>query len=341
MSSINSQLNWEEFFIQEAVDLEEKMLSIDIGSLNKSRLRIALENGILHWDKYLAWYSQSLPCTNLYITEDNDFINQLVAHSKHCLNIYSHFNHWSEDLIPLQVWNGDLIVLGLQYNENLSELDNVIFVAASPELLSQIYLQVQEIQSDSILNDNDLKISADNSLSGLKLDNVDLSISKPKISFASLTGTVDEKTNAEESTNLTDVQNIEFWDYVTDRHEEYSFEAKKQFDAYLVLKITQGKTKIFKSDTELEKIGLKASDFSFDLKEDNPFHQVFYSENSVVFNVSQIQKTFNFNLSPYKYMCVSALKRGGDILGFLVGLKKSALSEKDEYLLNDLAKESA
>lgn len=342
MDSMNTQINWEEFFIQQALELEEKMALLDVDSLNKSRLRIALDNGILDWQQYVAWYSHQLPCTYL-IDEDNEkFIEELTLRCRDTMNSYSHFSHWSEDLLPLQVWDETLIVLGLQYNENLSEFDNVVFVVVKPDLLSKIYTRIKEQQSDSLMNSDSLENALNSSFTGAKLENVELDISAPKLSFANLvTQSLDEKTNAQESTNVTDIQNVEFWDFVTDRHDEYSFEARKQFDAYLVLKISHGKTKIFKSDDELKKLGMKDNDFSFDIKEDNPFHTVFYSEKSVNFDIPQIQKKLNFNISPYQQMCVTALKRGGEVLGFLVGLKKSKLSESDQALLNDLAKESA
>ena len=48
MNYLNTSVNWEEFFIQEALELEEKMKHFDHQSLNKSKLLIAFENQILN-----------------------------------------------------------------------------------------------------------------------------------------------------------------------------------------------------------------------------------------------------------------------------------------------------
>ena len=45
--------NWEEFFIQEALDLEEKMQSLQFEDLQRSRLRLSLENKILNQTSHL------------------------------------------------------------------------------------------------------------------------------------------------------------------------------------------------------------------------------------------------------------------------------------------------
>lgn len=338
MSLVNTQLNWEEYYIQESLDLEEKMAFLDISQLNKSRIRIAFENNILSWENYITWYSQNLPCSLLEISNDNQFFDQLVKNSSDTIKIFSDFDSWSEDLLPLQKWNDSLIVLGVQFNEKLLELENVIFVAAHPELMTRLHDEVMSRQTNSETSDLDqLEDLLNESVSKDLLDNINLEVEAPQINFSQLSIDPSEKTNAEEFTNVTDIQNIEFWEYVTDRHDEYSFEAKKQFDAYVVLKIAAGRTKVFKSDEDFFSSGVKEDQLVFDIKEDNPFHKVFYSEKSEVFNVSQLEK----NLGNYKYMCVSALKRGSDVLGFLVGLKKTNLSEKDQNLLDDLAKESA
>jgi len=47
MNQVSMNVKWEEHFISEAVELEEKMSSFDIESLSKSKIRLSLENNIL------------------------------------------------------------------------------------------------------------------------------------------------------------------------------------------------------------------------------------------------------------------------------------------------------
>ena len=127
------------------------------------------------------------------------------------------------------------------------------------------------------------------------------------------------------------------WDYLTERHDEYTFEAKKLFSAFVVLKIVEGKTQVFKMDSELEKYLNQKDVFAYDVAEENPFGRIFRTGISESFNISQLDHP----IMDFKYICITALKRGNDTVGFLLGLQTKKLAETDQLLLEDLAKESA
>ncbi|MEQ1722854.1 MAG: hypothetical protein ABL930_06730, partial [Pseudobdellovibrio sp.] len=97
------------------------------------------------------------------------------------------------------------------------------------------------------------------------------------------------------------------------------------------------KTKIFKMDPDLENKHVNEKLFEYSLTEANPFHSVYESGLSESFSVSQL----GLDLLNFKFVCITAIKRGDKVVGFLVGLKDNNLSENDQLLLEDLAKESA
>ena len=132
-------------------------------------------------------------------------------------------------------------------------------------------------------------------------------------------------------------QTDNIWDFITERHDEYSFEAKKHFNAYVVLKIESNSTKIFKMDKDLQSQDINERLFEYRTDSDNPFSRVFESGVSESFSVSQL----GLNLLNYRYVCITALKRADQVVGFLMGFKESSLSESDQSLLEDLARESA
>ncbi len=299
---MNASLNWEEFFIQEALELEEKMTSLDLDSLNRSRLRISLEKNILDWNKYQAWiFSVSgIKCFNF--CDDLEKITSLIPEAQTTFQSYSKHNFWNEDLIPVAVWDQHLIVFGLSYNSNLASIENCIFILATPSALSLL--------AQNLFGEN-TSITT-NAVS--ELDFSSLKAGNTKISE-------DEK----------------IWDYLHERHEEYSFEVKKIFNAYAVLKIKDNKTALYKMDFELENSWTEKDKLQFDLSQTNPFSAVFKSGSSESFNINQL----GFSIMHFKYVCITALKRGSETVGFLVGFKSSPLAETDQHLLEDLAKESA
>ena len=239
MNYENMNSKWEEIFFQEALELEEKMNLLTADELNKSRIRLLLENNILTWQKYQVWFTEQLQCTSLSSNLTQAQLLNLRKQSAQTLEAYQQYDFWSEDLVPLQTWDGHLIVAGLEFNENLLLIPNLIFVLAEPFVLSFISDNLEE-------NDN-----AHDFL------NLEVASEKPSGPVPS----------PEPSSDAV-------WDYLTERHEEYSFEAKKLFSGYVVLKIVDFKTQVFKMDSDLGHYLKQTDVFTYDLSLDNAFRRV-------------------------------------------------------------------
>ena len=313
---------WEEFFLREALELEEKMSQLSADDLNRSRIRITLENNILTWEKYQTWFMQNFNCSSLNTNLSQDQLLKLRAEAAKTSVAYRQFEFWSEDLVPLTTWDGHLIVAGLEFNQKLVEIPNLIFVLAEPFILSFI----SDKLSDS--SENEIFLIEDTSESHISGIDINAPASTLNFSSESLMPTpISDKTSA---TN-------KIWDYLTERHDEYSFEAKKLFSAYVVLKIVANKTQVFKMDSELEKYLKKPEVFIYDITDENPFNRISKTGISELFNINQLDHP----IMDFKYVCITALRRGNDTVGFLIGLQTKKLAETDQLLLEDLAKESA
>lgn len=328
MDYIKASLNWEEFFIQEALELEEKMTSFDLQSLNDSRLRICLEKKILDWNKYQSWVCNQTGIKSISSNLSSFELNKLCEQAKMTYESYSHFGIWNKDLIPVAVWDKNLIVFGLAYEEKLVEIKNCIFILAEPNILTSI---AQNTLINSEINESAESESSKPSISIFPeeelLSGINLETSAPSLNFK-MTALVGNSSTKKEDA---------LWDYISERHDEYCFEAKKQFNAYAVLRVINQNTKVYKLDEELEKQINNKAIFEFNLKESNPFNKVFQTGTSEAFNISQL----GISILDYKYVCITALKRGSQVVGFLLGLKSEKLAEMDQLLLEDLAKESA
>lgn len=341
MNYLNTQLRWEDIFIQELVALEEKLPTMDVDSINKSKLRLCIENKILDWAKYEEWLTSNLGCASLKSDIDSSLLENFKSNSKQALEVYSNYDFWSEELLPVFIWENQLVIFGLQYNENISKIDNHIFILAHPDCLSVL----AKFLFNNGQNTTDEELDLLESETVNKIDGLDLEIKPPTLDFKSLT--VDTVTAAQapidpavvnlplKNHKLKDEENI--WDFITERHEEYIYEAKKNFSAYVVLQIDYDKTKVFKMDPDLEAQNINSSLFQYDLNGDNPFARVFKTGVSEAFSISQL----GMSIADYKYLCITALKRSERVVGFLVGFKNKNLSENDQILLEDLAKESA
>ena len=90
-------------------------------------------------------------------------------------------------------------------------------------------------------------------------------------------------------------------------------------------------------DSDLEKEGISNLIFEYALQEKNPFQKVYESGISESFSLTQL----DINLPGYRYACITPLKRGTQIVGFLMGIKKDHLSEKDQITLQELALEAS
>lgn len=320
MNYENMNSKWEEFFLQEALELEEKMSLLSAEDLNRSRIRISLENNILTWEKYQPWFLQQYGCASLKSDLTQEQLLQLRTEATKTLAMHSQFEFWSEDLVPLGIWDSHLIVAGLEFSEKLVEIPGFIFILAEPFVLSFI--------SDRLGDSSESKNFLTEDTSDTQIGGIDLNISSSTLSFNAVSLLSESKPEKSETA---------IWDYLTERHDEYSFEAKKLFSAYVVLKIVEGKTSVFKMDSELEKYLKQKDVFVYDVKEENPFGRIFKSGVSESFNINQLSHP----VMDFKYICITALKRGNDTVGFLLGLQTKKLAETDQLLLEDLAKESA
>ncbi len=338
MDYLKTDLKWEDFFIQEAVELEEKMLSFNIDGISKSRIRLSLENKILEWGKYESWMIETYGCTSLKSVVGEKILRNFTLNSQQAYDTYSNYDFWNEDLLPIFIWENQLIVFGLQYNENLAQIENHVFILASPEVLTYFanILLNKETEKDELA-----ELEEEYSEKYANIEGLNMEIKAPTLDFKTINPQNTEsqnsdKTSEEKSGTAVDNEN-NIWEFINDRHEEYSFEAKKQFGAYIVLKIENYSTSIFKMDAALEKENLDDSLFKHNLYKESPFRRVFTTGISESLNVSQL----GISLLNFKYVCITALKRSDKVVGFLVGFKDNRLSEYDEQLLENLAKESA
>ena len=139
-----TNVNWEEVFIQEALELEEKMTSLNFDDLTRSRIRISLEKNILSWEKYQAWFTQNFNCAALTSAIPQTELLKLRDQATLNREVFSQYDFWSEDLIPIEVWDSHLIVLGLEQNSKLLQIPNCIFILADPFTLSFIANAISE-----------------------------------------------------------------------------------------------------------------------------------------------------------------------------------------------------
>lgn len=347
MDYLNTNLKWEDFFIQESVELEEKMPGFDMDALSKSKLRLSLENNILDWKKYEAWVRENVNCASLKEDVAEGLLKNFTTNAQQALEIYSNYDFWNEDLLPVFIWDNQLIVFGLQYNENLIKIQNHIFILAKPEILSYFSKILFNKEDSNALELEALEKSYSQTVS--RIEGLDADIKPPTLDFTKLSldpeAGAGDVTAAETTQALPDLQASEksepdentIWEFITERHDEYSYEVKKHFNAYVVLKINHGNTKVFKMDKDLQRRQVNEKLFEYRLSDDNPFRRVFENGHSESFSVSQL----GLNLLSFKYVCITALRRGEEIVGFLVGFKENTLSENDQSLLEDLAKEAA
>lgn len=341
MDYFKTDIRWEDEFVQEAIDLEEKLTHLDVESLGKSKLRLLFENKLLDWNKYQNWFCQNVGSSSFKNTVDNTQISHLKSHLKETYNSFSAYEFWNEDLIPAFTWEGHLYVLGLEYNPKLSEIQNHVFILTPPEILQTL---AKEIFKDKSADDIDTTDTVSEDSSVDKIEGLDLNYKSPTaVDFKSIplpgtTDTTQKETQDSVKAPVTKAKDEEsIWEFITERHDEISFEAKKQFSAYIVLKIKDNKTQVYKMDSELRKKNLNESIFSYSINDDNPFARVAKSGVSESFGLSQL----NLNILDFKYACITALKVGKQTVGFLVGFKNSNLSDNDLSLLEELADESA
>ena len=86
-------------------------------------------------------------------------------------------------------------------------------------------------------------------------------------------------------------------------------------------------------DEDLAKEEINFNVFKYDLKKANPFQNVYKKHFTETFNVNQLGLT----ILDFKYACVSVIKLGPKVVGFLVGFKTTHLSQEDISTLESIS----
>lgn len=426
---MKEQKNWESYFQDAILSVEELLSKHNAQGGQYSKLKIALDNRFITWFEYKEWAKDfyGVPALNIDRPETLNHLKNLYL--KNSTKIGSS-EIWSNDMIALDLWDQQIIVLGIEPSAKLNQLNNHIFILTPPEIIDQIIstsnttnltvenadhktspLEIlisnsdvsnsqasidpfQELEildqkqiielsgPDNIdlstlnveqvdLNNHDDAIQIDSSSDQIKsLDQVnpdilsfddmsapvklgpleikqdqatpphDLAENKTVVTSqnAQETNPDSEKEEAvslfknmkEQTPTVTD----RIWNNLAAHHDDYAIAVRKQFDAYLVLRITADETtEVYKMDEDLAKEEINFNVFKYDLKKANPFQNVYKKHFTETFNVNQLGLT----ILDFKYACVSVIKLGPKVVGFLVGFKTTHLSQEDISTLESIS----
>lgn len=307
---MNFEQSWEQFFPDAILSVEELLSSGDPALNHKSKLKIALENKFIDWKDYKTWASAFYGVPVLEKLDEVS-INKLRKQHLECVEGYSQYTAFNSELIPLQVWDGHLLVAGLELTEKFQSLPQAVFILCSPENLAFISntmarKSVQPIESEIV--------------SAILLQN-ESSKSKKTVASVSENG----------------LNNNHVWQNLETHHGNFSEIARKKFDAYVVLRVNgKNMTELYKMDEDLEKEELDKAIFSYDLTTENPFSNVYKNHFTETFNINQL----GLKILDFKYACISAIKLGPKVVGFLVGFKTTHLSQDDITTLESISEKA-
>ena len=279
MDYSKTNLKWEDFFATESAELEEKMQSLDMEMLSKSKIRLSLETRILDWNKYESWVFKNLGCASLKPDISTSDLESILENLQSTLDNYSTFEFWGEDLIPITSWEDQLIVFGLQYNENLISMPNHIFILTPPEILTAISKKLSKADNSESSEEENEEIHevTSSGIEGLSLETKPLTFnfkSPPAIIIPpdqTMTASLSQFTSTDVTEAVKYKSEREIWEFIKERHNEYIFEVRKQFTAYIVLKVDYNNTRVFKMDPDLAKENVNEQLFNYSLREENPF----------------------------------------------------------------------
>ena len=297
--------SWEHFFPDAILSVEELLASGDPTLLQKSKLKIALENNYLKWNDYKTWASAfyGVPVIEKL---DEKSISTLRKNHLECVEGYSQYPAFDSDLIPLQTWDGQLLVAGIEYTDKVKSLPQAVFFLCSLENLAYI-------------SNNPIR----------KV----LEPLEPEVVSAILQP-LEVKPSAIAENGMS---NNHVWQNLDTHHGDFSEIARKKFDAYVVLRVTgKNTTELYKMDEDLEKEELDNAIFSYDLTAENPFANVFKNHFTETFNINQL----GLKILDFKYACISAIKLGPKVVGFLVGFKTTHLSQDDITTLESISEKA-
>jgi len=334
MEYVDNKSSWEEFFTKELEALQEKLPTFDVESLSKSKLRLSLENRILDWKKYESWAIETYGCASIKDTLPETTLKSYSVSAQQAYTLYSSYNFWNQDLVPMFIWENQLIVFGLQYSHNLLKIPNHIFVLAPPRILSY-FANLLLTNKPSMSNFDDLNemFGEVPAMDGLQEDVQPISIDFKNLSSETVTNYVPRPRKAYGAKQTE----TEIWDLVGERYEEYCFESRKQFDAFLILRLNFDLTQIFKMDPTLEKKNINDKLFEYSTTRDDAFKNIIKSGKSVTAKSIEL----GLDLLSYQNICITPIMRSKVIVGFFMGFKNDQISTQDVSLLEDLSKETA
>jgi hypothetical protein len=332
MEYLDNKASWEEFFTKELEALQEKMPTFDVESLSKSKLRLSLESKILDWKKYEEWAIETYGCSSIKETLPETTLKTYSVSAQQAYTLYSSYNFWNQDLVPVFIWENQLIVFGLQYSPALVKIPNHIFVLAPPRVLSYFAnLLIENKPSMSSFDDLNEMFGDSPAMDGLS-DVQPISIDFKDLGSDAVSNVVSRPRKSFGKQNETEI-----WDLVGERYEEYCDESKKQFDAFLILRLNFDLTQIFKMDPDLEKKNINEKLFEYSTVHDEAFKNAMKDGRSVITTSTNL----GLELLNYKNICITPLRRSRVIVGFFMGFKNGQISEDDTALLEELSKETA
>lgn len=334
MEYLDNKASWEEFFTKELEALQEKMPTFEVDSLSKSKLRLSLESKILDWKKYEEWAVETYGCSSIKDTLPETTLKTYSVSAQQAYTLYSSYNFWNQDLVPVFIWDNQLIVFGLQYSPALVKIPNHIFVLAPPRILSYFanLLMANKPSMSSFDDLNDI-FGESPVMDGLSDDVQPISIDFKDLSSDNVTNYVPKPRKAYGSKQ----SETEIWDLVGERYEEYCFESRKQFDAFLILRLNFDLTNMFKMDPDLEKKNINEKLFEYSIVRDEAFKSVVEHGKSVLVKSADL----GLELLNYKNICITPIRRSKAIVGFFMGFKNNQISQEDAALLEELSKETA
>lgn len=146
------------------------------------------------------------------------------------------------------------LYLGLYPNENLVAIPNVIFILCPAVHFNGIFRIGSNFKSDLEIIENSSSISLLNIDPSLKAA-PDLNFSKISVSQSDLENKSEQKISSPEPSFNEEFTGTAYsiWSLVNSKHTKSSEIARKQFDAYVVLKIYSEQTHFFKMDEDLER----------------------------------------------------------------------------------------
>lgn len=338
MEYIDNKATWDQFFQTELETLQQKMPSFDIESLSKSKLRLSIENKILDWKKYEAWAIETYGCTSLKENVTDSVLKGFSIGAQQAYDLYATHSFWNQDLLPVAIWENQLIVVGLQYHTGLQKIPNHIFVLAHPKALNffaSILLKDKSFATDFSDLENMFGEASSTPMEGLENNAPVLEFDFKNLASETVTNFKPSPRRSSANKSLTAEQQI--WELINERHAEYVFESRKQYDAFLILRNYYDLTHIFKMDPDLEKRNINEKLFEYNLKQNNPFKQVMTSKKPQTLESTQL----GLDLLGYTFVSITPIKRQDNVVGFFVAFKNTKPTDKDENLLDELAQESS